>query len=868
MKRFIKVTPVAATIIFLCLQSASANEIERKVLSNGLILLIKESHKAPVVAIEVHVKTGSATEYGYLGSGISHFVEHMLFKGTPKRPKAGDIGREIKSLGGYSNGFTSHDTTGFYIVVPSEHTNNALEILKDILTESLFDPAELEKERGVILKEIRLNRDNPSRYLSSLIWSNMFKAHNYRFPVIGHEDLFKKLKRDDLLQYYKTRYIPDNIVLSIVGNIDSNEIAEKAEDLFGDIERVSPPQIHSAQEPPQITNLEVKETRKLARAYISVGFHSVGVRDDDLFSLDVLAMILGQGEDSRLSKRLYKEKRLVYSIGSFNYTPKDPGIFTIKAVLEKANVEKTVNGILKEIERLKDHPITDKELKKAKNQVLSAYIFSRQTVQGQAGDLASGEVITGDYDFSKKYVSGIKAVNKKMLLEVARKYLTKENMAIIKLLPKEASQDTAASKRSVAVALPEIERFELENGLKVLLLEDRTLPIASLSMVGLGGLRTEDFKTNGISNLVSEVLLCGTNKRSEEDIFSHIEGLGAQLSSFSASNTFGLSASCLDKDLDLVLEVLSDVLRNPEFNQSKIEREKSVIKAAIRATEDNIYQSGMRTLKYVLFKNHPYRFQTMGRVSAVDGFMREQISDYYRTYYRPHNMVLAISGNINKKKVKEKINALLGRFEGRPLVEINPPVEKNKTRPRKLSRDIEKEQSLVLLGYLGTTVDNHDKYALQVLSSALSGINGRLSQSIREEKGLAYALDMRSIAGIERGLIIFYIGTTKENLEIAKNELFKEIETLRADGINDEELEFAKSELIGLHRIGLQRSQDVIMRAALDELYGLGFNNFREYEDKIRGVTKESVLQAARKYLNPNAYVLLMMEGVKQEVAG
>jgi len=868
MRRFIKAAPIAAIIIFLCLQNTSANEIERKVLSNGLILLINESHKAPVVAIEAHVKTGSATEYGYLGSGISHFVEHMLFKGTQKRPKAGTIEREIKSLGGYSNGFTSHDSTGFYIVVPRENANNALKILKDILTESLFDPAEMEKERDVILKEIRLTRDNPSRYLSSLLWSNMFKTHNYRFPVIGHESLFKKLKRDDLLQYYKTHYIPDNIVLSIVGDIDSKEIAEEAESLFGDIERVSPPQIYSSQEPPQITNLEVEETRKLARAYISIGFHSVGIRDDDLFSLDVLAMILGQGEDSRLFKGLYKEKNLVYSIGSFNYTPKNPGIFNIRAVLKKENVGKAINEILKQIEKLKKRPVADKELKKAKNQVLSSYIFSRQTVQGQAGDLASGEVITGNYDFSKKYVSGIKAVNKKMLLEVAQKYLTKKNMTVVKLLPKEVKQKTLALKRSTKAALPKIEKFELKNGLKVLLLKDDTLPIASLSMVGLGGLRTEDFKTNGISNLVSEVLLCGTNKRSEEDIFSHIEGLGATLSSFSASNTFGLSANCLDKDLDLVLELLSDVVQNPEFNQSKIEREKFVIKASIRATEDNIYQSGMRTLKYVLFKNHPYRFQTMGRVSTVDGFMREQISDYYRTYYRPHNMVLAISGNINKKKVKEKINALFGRFKGRPLAEINPPVEKKKRKSRKLSRNIEKEQSLVLLGYLGTTVDNHDQYELQVLSSVLSGINGRLSQSIREEKGLAYTLDMQSVAGVERGLIIFYIGTTKENLKTAKNELFKEIELLRTDGINDEELKSAKNELIGLHRIGLQRNQDVIMRATLDELYGLGFNNFREYEDKIRSVTKESVLQIARKYLDPNTYVLLIVEGTEQEVAG
>lgn len=865
MKRFIGIICIAAAFIFLAFHNAFAKDIQHSVLKNGLVVLIEESPRSSLVGIEARIKTGSAAEQGYLGSGISHFVEHMLFKGTQSRPRPGDIEKEIKSLGGYINAFTSHDSTGVDIIVPSDYIANALEILKDVLTESLFDPQELEKEREVILKEIRLNRDDPARYLSLLLWSNMFKTHNYRFPVIGYEDIFKKLKREDLINYYRTKYIPDNIVLAVCGDVNSEETLKKIDNVFGQIEKVSPDEAYSPQEPLQITDLEVEEERELALAYVAMGFHSVAVRDKDLFSLDVLSLILGGGEDSRLFKSLYRDKRLVYSIGGFNHTPKDPGIFAINAVLKKENVQKAIDDMWYEIERLKTNLISDKELKKAKNQVLSAYIFSRQTVQAKASDLANSEILTGDYDFSRKYVEGIKAITKESVREAAKRYLKKENVTIIKLLPKEERKIKEAEERPGAAILPKVERFELKNGLRVLLLEDHSLPIISLTAVGLGGLRSEDFRDNGISNLVSEMLLCGTKTRTEDEISAEIEGLGASLDSFSGSNSFGLSASCLSKDIDPVLEIFSDVMKNPAFGQEKVLREKSTIQGGIKSIDDDIYQSGIRTLKYALYRRHPYRFQTAGRLSTVGKLSQKEILDYYRTYYLPNNMVLAVSGDFDKKALKEKIIKFFERFKKEPLAKIAPPKEKKRTRPREILRKIEKEQSLILLGYLGTSIDSHDKYALGVLSSILSGINGRLSEKIREQMGLAYALDVGSVAGIEPGMIIFYIGTTKENLETVKRELFKEIELFKKEGLIDEELASSKSELIGLQKIGLQKIQNVALQASLDELYGLGYDNFLKYENRIRHITKECVQRAARKYLRPDSYVLVVLRGNKEK---
>ncbi|MBI4335302.1 MAG: insulinase family protein [Candidatus Omnitrophica bacterium] len=861
MKVFVNCACTAIIFILLGIGAAPAQETERHVLKNGITVLLGESRESPLVAIEAWIRTGSATEDIYLGSGISHLVEHMLFKGTAKRPRPGDIEKEIKSLGGYINAFTDHDSTGVNIILPSAYAHNALEVLKDILTESTFDPAELEKEREVVLKEVRLNNDEPSKYASILLWSNMFKAHNYRFPVIGHEELLKKLKRDDLVTYYKTRYCPDNIVLGIAGDIDAGETLKEIEAVFGTIERKSPPAACLPPEPSQVSGIYVEEARGINLAYLLMGFHSVSVRDSDMFALDCLSILLGGGQDSRLFNTLYRAKRLVYAVYSYNHTPKEPGVFAIGAVLDRAKLDEAISQIWLQIEALKAGHISETELKKARSIVLSNYVFSRQTVQGRAGDMVANEVLTGDCDFSKRYVEGINAVTARSVRKAAQRYLTKENLTAIRLIPKKTAQKSAVAGMPRKGPLSNIERIELKNGLKIFILEDHSAPVFAINCAGKGGLRTETFKTNGTARFVSETLLCGTASRSEEKLFAQIEGVGASIASTSAGNTFGLSAAGLSKDWELILDVFYDALKNPAFPDEKIERERAATLAQIKALDDDIYQQGLRTIKYNLFKKHPYRFQAAGRPPVVKGLSRQDIVNYYLRYYIPSNMVIAVSGDIDPAKVKQKIITLFEKLPGRPAPEIKPAVETKRKHSRVIARTVDKEQSVIMLGYPGARIDSHDKYILYVLSSVLSGVNGRLSKAIRDDKGLAYTLDMASIPGIEKGMIIFHIGTSNENLKTAKDELFNQIRILKTSGVSSEELRAAKTELAGLHQMGLQRPQDVAAKISSDELFGLGFDDLLQFERRINRVTKEAVMRAARKYLGENSYVLVTIKG-------
>ncbi|MFH1847685.1 MAG: pitrilysin family protein, partial [Candidatus Omnitrophota bacterium] len=707
-----------------------ADEVSRHVLDNGTTVLIKEFHKSPLVAIRVGVKTGSATETPYLGSGISHFVEHMLFKGTPKRPP-GRIEKEIKSYGGYINGFTGFDTTGYHMVLPAEHLEEGLDILSDIFLNTSFDPEEVEKERDVILKEINLNKDDPSRCLSGLLWGNAFKDHTYKYPVIGFEPLFRQLSREDLLGYYRSRYTPENFVLGIAGDIKTDQALQKAKEYFGGIERrpVTPAAI--PEEPPQIAQLIASEEKEIGVAHVALGFHTTSVRHKDLFPLDVLSMILGQGRDSRLFRRLYLDEKLVYSIGSANYTPRYPGMFIITFTAQKDNVDRAITSIMEEISLARRKPVDKGELEKAKNQVLSSYLFSLQSVEDQAEDIVSNEIMTGDCDFSKKYVEGISGVDAAGINRAARQYLIPSNLTIAKLLPgKRPDGDAVSDGPGDDTKKIDIKKIALDNGITVLLGQDHSQPIVSVKATFQGGLRAEDFDTNGISNFTARLLLAGTKKRTEAQIFKEIEGLGAGIGSFSAKNSFGIGADLLSRDADKGLDIVADCIMNPVFPEDSIERERQTVLAAIKRQKDDIYETGIKTLNMNLYKTHPYRLRPIGRPRTVKRFTRADIVEFYETYYTPGNMVLAVFGDIDAAALERKIRKTFSGFK-RPDTKIDPPAEPGKSKSRTLSRKVNKEQSLALIGYLGTTIKDDDRYALEVLSSVLSGVDGRMSAAIR-----------------------------------------------------------------------------------------------------------------------------------------
>jgi len=843
---------LTAILVFILNSLSIADEaVYRKTLDNGLVILVKESPPRDLVSINIIIKAGPSSEEEYTASGISHLVEHLVFKGTVSR-KVGVIEKEIRSYGGLINGAVAHDTTTYELTLPAKYFTQGVSVLKDMITNSVFDRVELEKEREVIIKEIKLNEDDPEKRLTAKLFQNAYTTHSYKYPPIGYEKTLRSLTRDDVVKYYNRRYVPNNMVITAVGGINAKDAALNIEKEFGRFrEPYYRPVNRSAKEPPQTGKRVIEEEAPVALSYLALGFHSTGMLNKDLFALDVLSMILGRGNNSRLNVLLLKDKREVHSISAWNYTPADPGLFVITALLDRENIKAAKKDILDEIEKIKRGDLPDGELESAKRMVIGDHVLSRETIEDQAEDLGEGEAIAGNSDFYSRYVEGVNKVSKYDIRRVASLYLNEDNLTEISLVPKRGETLPSVSIPKTFVE-EKLEKRTLANGLTLLLRVNSKVPAVSITVAFSGGLITESKDNNGISSLAAKMLLDGTKTKKESEIISAIESRGGRISSFSGFNSFGLDLTALKDDTELALELIKDITANSVFAQDELAKEKILSAASIKDDDDDIFERGALAVRRMLFKDHPYGMRDTGEEESIRAINRDDLIRFYQSRCIPNNTVIAISGDIEPEKVFKKVEMLFKDAQRRDLAK---PLKKvpEAISPGNLTIKMDREQALLMLGFRTVAMDSPDRYPLNVLSGLLSGTSGRLFIALRGNSGLAYTMGSMQKLGIDTGFMLFYAATTIDKIGEVKKLLYGEISAIKQGLITDGELDAAKKELISAQKIAMETNAFNSFQAALDELYGLGYDNLYKFESETNKVTKYDIIRVANKYLALNS---------------
>ena len=324
--------------------SSQDSPVNITVLDNGLTVLVQPTSSSQSVAIYALVKTGSSIENGCIGCGLSHYVERMLFKGTQRR-KVGDIPKEVKSLGGVINAQTGFDDTVYTLDLPVGNWKIGMDLIGDMLTNAVFDPQEAQRERTVIHGEMRLYNDQPSRKLSELVFKNVYLYHPYRHPIIGYAPIFDAVNREQLFAYFKERYAPNNIILSVSGAVDPKEVVALAKNIYKNF-KPQPLVDHNLPVEPEVIyprrHIEEYPTNLY---HFSYSFHGVRLLDKDLYALDLLANVLGGGESALLYQEIYQKNRLVEDVSASNFTPLDKGIFEIEFQMSKDNLEIVLDQI-------------------------------------------------------------------------------------------------------------------------------------------------------------------------------------------------------------------------------------------------------------------------------------------------------------------------------------------------------------------------------------------------------------------------------------------------------------------------------------------------------------------------------------------
>ncbi len=861
----------------------------RYVLSNGLTVLLAESHAAPVAAIQAWVRVGSADETAD-ETGLAHLHEHMLFKGTARRGP-GEIARDVEARGGEINAWTSYDETVYHLVLASEFLGDGLDILSDALQASTFDAAELARETEVVCEEIKRSEDMPSRKISRDLFGLSYEAHPYRRPVIGTEQSVRSFDRPKILSFYRRHYTPSSIVLSVVGDFEEKAALALVERRwggdFGTPGVASPRQ--RAPEPEQREarfRLTVDDVRE---AHLSFGWHVPGLKHQDIPALDLLAIVLGQGDSSRLALNVKRRLQLATEAYAYCYTPMDPGLFVVGATVAKLQGAEAVRALLQEVQRMREEPIGEVDLATAKRQIESEAIYQHETVQGWARKLGYYESTAGSLDFEAEYQAKIQATSAEQVREVAERYLRPERVSLVGLLPKgfplEAAQAqalvaeilgakpvtrksggaAAAPPAPMAAALVRSGRPEplrtsaLPGGGTLLVQRDISVPLVAFRAVYPGGLRWETEANNGVDHLLSMVVTRGAAGRTAEEISRAVDRMAGSLGAVTGRNSFGLRGEFLSRFFPEAFSLFLDCLLKPDLAEAEIQKEREIVLQDIRSRDDHPAGVAFDLFARTLFQVHPYRLNAMGETPSVEKLDRAALQGHLRRICGPGALSLAVVGDVDPDRVLDMATAILKTDLRETGASPPPPVEPRPPHPRRADKVLEKAQAHLVLGYLGVRLTDADRFPLEVLSSVLSGQGGRLFVELRDKRSMAYSVTSMSVEGLDPGYFAVYMGTSPEKVVDAIEGVRLELGRVRDEIIGEEELRRAQRYLVGSHAIGLQRRSATAAAISFGHAYGLGPESYRHYAEHIEAVRAEDIRKVARELLDPRGEVLAVV---------
>lgn len=838
-------------------------------LPNGLRLIVEPDRSAPVVTLQAWVGAGSITEEGHLGAGLSHILEHMLFKGTSRRGNS-EIAQAVQALGGQMNAYTSFDRTVYYMDLPAKGWKEGLDVLADMIFHSTLPEDEYAKEQEVIRREFAMGFDDPGRTLQKLLFSTAFQVHPYKYPVIGHLDIYNQLTRQQVLDYYHRFYVPDNVTFIVVGDVDPEAVRNELEQLTRQVPRRSPPEVFIPPEPRQLGRRETHQPFPTEGARMYMSFHIPGITDPDMFPLDVLAQIAGQGNSSRLYRELVQRRNLLQDIGAFSYTPAQSGLWGIAATFRPdspVTVAQAETDILKILDQFKTSPVTPSELAKAKRQALVAKAAERKTVSGRAASLGNAWFSARDLGFSDRYLRGIESVTEEDILRVARRYLNEDNLTVVSLIPKkEASSSNGAATGSESSRKGLIAKT-LNNGAPIVLLPDDKVPLVTLRVVGRGGLLTETPETNGISQLVARMLDKGTTSRSAEQIAEEIESLGGSLSSESGNNSFTLAIEVLRADLPAAISLFADLLLNPSFPEEELAKERERQLAELKLELDQPMALARNALRPALFGQHPYAMNPLGTPDTVKRLTRDQLRDYHRRLFQAENIVFSVAGSFDPE---EAISLVERAFPTRAVPRGTPAYGEQtpdfQGKGQTVIVPTPKQQAIVQIGYPGISVHSPDRAALELLDEALSDLASRLFIRIRERQSLAYFVGTGQMIGFDPGMFIFYAGTEASKSDHVLREMLDEVAAIVRDGLAPDELARARAKLLGKRLLQDQTAGAVAYKASLNLLYGLGLDHETELVRQIETLDGEAVREAARRSFSKPDYVSVIVQPESQPV--
>ena len=856
----------------------------KRTLDNGLRVLCLRNAAAPAVAIQVWVQVGSADEHeGQFG--LAHVHEHMLFKGTETRA-VGRIASEVEGAGGEINAFTSFDQTVYHVVMSSRFFHVGLDVLADAVQRSAFDADELSRELEVVLEEIKRSDDSAPRVAAKMLFDTAFEVHPYSRPVIGSVASVKSFDRDRVTDFYRRWYTGQNMVVVAVGDLDEEDAADQIAAAFAQLPAGGRAPERAAEPAPSDLRFR-RETSRFSLTHLSLAFPVPEGGHPDVPLLDVLALIVGQGESSRLVQSVKRTQGLVNDVSCYAYTPRDPGLFVVSARIPKGDANPALKALLTEVERVCREPVQVEELTKAVNLIDAQRVYERESVQGQARKAGYYESVCGSADYDIEYLRRVGEATPDALLEVARRYFEPSRLTCVALVPEEDTDAlTEASVRQAISELSGRSRVEpvgwtppgrvapahiaaergqlhvhtLDCGARVVMVADTGLGLTALRAIMPGGVLAEPSGKNGVAHLTAASMNRGAGERDAAQMWATIESMAAHISASSGRSSVSVRCDALTAGLDDAFELFTDVLLRPRFDDAAVTLERSLQLEHIRSQADRPAGNTISKMLAALFQDHAYGHRVVGTEETVPGLNAADLRLMHAAVVRPDQMVFSAVGDFDEDALLSKINASLAEYAptGAPAPASLPFTAISARQEIRFSG--RGEQAHIAIGYPGISYSDPDRAVLDLLATTLGGQGGRLFLELRDKQSLAYSVSAASVEGLRHGYVYTYMGTSPEKLAVAAAGLERVIDGVRQERITEDELERAKRYIVGTYDVGLQRRSARAGALAYHVLFESPWLEFGEYTDRILAVTTDEVLAVAQRLLNPERAVTCIFE--------
>lgn len=884
-------------------------------LPNRLIIVAQEVRTAPVVSAQVWIKTGSIYEQEHVGAGLSHFLEHLLAGGSTTNRSEAETNAILGRIGAQTNAFTSLDAVAYYINTTAEHAPVAIDLLSDWMINSTIPQEQYERERDVIQREFEFGMGSSGRIFWKLTQIARYQAHPARHPTIGYLDEFLTITRDEIYDFYKRMYVPNNMLFVVAGDIDKQAVVNQIATLWKDQKPGKLPDLKFPIEADIDQPRTVRGHAVIDRPQVRLAWPTVKLTEPGDYALDVLASVLGHGESSRLVRSIRDEQALVNTIDAYHSSMHwGEGFFGVDfevalppgadADTAQAAIDRVTAAVLAEIERIRDEGVTEEELARARRQTTVAVVLSAQTAQGMADRLARDIFATGDPDYLTRYTRELEKVTSKDVQAAAARFLQPNRQITVTLLPatKENPPTDVArvddgidptafrtepvdldnarllermrqllrseSHQSKQVVVDEPRQYVLPNGLRLVVGRNTAVPAVAIQLYQAGGLLADEPGREGVAYATAAMQMKGTTTRTAAQIARTIEDLGASLSVEAGANSSYARAVALSEDWKTILDLVADVTLNPSFPESEWTGMQRRLLAAIDRQKDSWHGEVSMRFRQAYYPGHPWAYTPMGNRQVVAGLTADDLREFHRRNLAASQTVIAVFGDVDPDQVHRRVVELFGNMpafsKGDRFVAPLPATP----RPAVVTEHSDKPLAAVMIGFGPGVERAHPDYAaMRVLASVMSSFpSGWLEEQLRGQgPGLVYAVGAFPSTGLVPGHFAILFNTNPATAPEALRRAMSVVHRAKTQLVSDEDLARAKAAVLTEEFFGRQTNADLAANAALELLYGLGRDadaRFRRTVDQLDATTLRTIAQT---YLRNPIVVVLSRTPVSPE---